>query len=139
MQVEISSCFYVLSSCLNKSLKNLFSVIKSAEIKLLFCFYKKIRCNMPVINTKIFSSFSFSAKNLILCFIFLAIMLVKEYKDSINPVLIDDSRCETFVMMRLDLKHQNKEIPKSTNSIYLKCKLSLLGKRVWRVQSTWAR
>ena len=51
---------------------------------------------MPVINTKIVSSFSFSAKDLILCFIFLSIMLVKEYKDSINPVLIDDSGCETF-------------------------------------------
>ena len=51
---------------------------------------------MPVITTKIVSSFSFSAKNLILCFIFLSIMLVKEYKDSINPVLIDDSGCETF-------------------------------------------
>lgn len=51
---------------------------------------------MLVINTITTPSFSFSAKVLILCFIFLLMILVKEYKDTINPIATDDSRCEMF-------------------------------------------
>ena len=51
---------------------------------------------MLVINIIITPSFSLSAKALILCFNFLLMILVKEYKDSINPIATDDSRCETF-------------------------------------------